>query len=278
MKSFIIILSLITINITSAQDLEQISNWQSYPVPKDIDSLKEMFKIGFEVKSFNKNDKPVNVLQKAEEEIYYYLYLQDNNVFASSKKPQFSYELILPFKINDNFYNEMCIYRNFKFVKVEDGYLCGTDAGEFGGCLSWLSLNGDTCYRISRQNIKQFVTYNNRYFASQGLSHRGLDYGSIIEVYNVNNNWYEKEYFNTQSEPEFISLDFQNNLIIINSYSFFRLKEDLSIDSLGSQKFWKEHNHATSMVLKNNIVYVGFKNFVYQYDLISKSECILRKN
>jgi len=56
MKWVVLILSLIAINIASAQDFEQISKWKSYPVPVDIDTLKEMFKMDIEVITFGKSN------------------------------------------------------------------------------------------------------------------------------------------------------------------------------------------------------------------------------
>jgi len=42
-------------------------------------------------------------------------------------------------------------------LEVEDGYLVGFHGGEFGGDLYWFSKNGQKKYKISGDNIVQFI-------------------------------------------------------------------------------------------------------------------------
>ena len=75
-----------------------------------------------------------------------------------------------------------------------------------------------------------------------------------------------------------MSLDSQNNIIVLNRNSLLKVNNDLFVDSLGNQFFWNNHFNPKSLLIDNNIIYVSFRNFVYKYDLISKYESILRRN
>ena len=60
-------------------------------------------------------------------------------------------------------------------LKVDDGWLIGRDAGEWGGDLYRYSNEGKQNYKISNQQILGFLKSKETIFAITGISHMSFD-------------------------------------------------------------------------------------------------------
>jgi hypothetical protein len=76
-----------------------------------------------------------------------------------------------------------------RFVEVADGFLVGYNKGEWGGKLYWFSRDGKARYRISDHQVTGFFRHGTDLFAFEGMSHMGLDYGSMIKVEKLRGKW-----------------------------------------------------------------------------------------
>ncbi len=65
--------------------------------------------------------------------------------------------------------------------RVSDGWVLGTDSGEFGGSAWWVGADG-TAHRLVSNNILGAVRLNGVLYLLQGLSHMGSDQGAMLEV------------------------------------------------------------------------------------------------
>lgn len=65
--------------------------------------------------------------------------------------------------------------------RVSDGWLLGTDSGEFGGTAWWVGADG-TAHRLVSDNILGAVRLNGVLYLLQGLSHMGSDQGAMLKV------------------------------------------------------------------------------------------------
>ena len=69
-----------------------------------------------------------------------------------------------------------------RFVRsVEDGWLVGYGAGEFGGSLWWIGHNGERRY-LSEMSVRGIVEVGGRIFVISGLAHAGTRTGRLFEA------------------------------------------------------------------------------------------------
>lgn len=65
--------------------------------------------------------------------------------------------------------------------RVADGWVLGTDMGEFGGTAWWVGADG-TAHRLVSNNILGAVRLGETLYLLQGLSHMGADQGAMLQV------------------------------------------------------------------------------------------------
>ncbi|WCT11735.1 hypothetical protein [Mucilaginibacter jinjuensis] len=161
-------------------------------------------------------------------------------------------------------------------LKVDDGYLVGFFAGEWGGCLYWFSNDGKQQYKISDDEIVQFVKRNNKNYAIQGVAHMGMSEGSIIDIERINGKWQASQYLKLPTAAAAIAVDAQDNFVIVTSKSLLKIDTAKSIIPLVEKGIWNAL-YPTSIVIKNNLAYVGMSKGIFKYDLnTGKQEWLLK--
>ncbi|WP_346838702.1 hypothetical protein [Microbulbifer sp. SAOS-129_SWC] len=70
-------------------------------------------------------------------------------------------------------------------LPVEDGWLLGSDRGEWGGNLVLKSNKGET-KKLLEANIENIYVFSYGYIATAGLSHLGMNQGSAVSSNNCN--------------------------------------------------------------------------------------------
>lgn len=76
-----------------------------------------------------------------------------------------------------------------KALRVDGGWLVGSDRGEWGGELVFVSDDGNAHY-ILRDNIEDIYRLGDRYVATTGLAHLTMNSGAIFELYqNPDGEW-----------------------------------------------------------------------------------------
>lgn len=239
-KYFLIIISCFICTACCAQDdTTLLANWKNYPVPGTIEPLVAGKPCPTEWTVFFRNDT-IRVIA------------------TKNYKPS-----ELPFKITlqDDLFSSN---GNISFLKVDDGYLVGFNNGEFGGNLFWFSPNGKKHYNImSGGQIVQIIERNSKIYAIQGFQ----SFGSIINIQKENNVWVAKQHLDLPDGPEIVALDSQQDFIIIASTSMLKVNKTMNICKLIDTAIWSHRANANSIIIKNNIVYVGLFGGVFQYDL-----------
>ena len=173
-------------------------------------------------------------------------------------------------------------------IEVEDGYLVGFNRGEWGGELYWFSKDGKERYEISDHHIVQFIERDNKIYAIEGLVHISITGGSIIEIEKQNRRWIAKEYLKFPTAPRVIQLDSKDNFIVVTfgtNWSFkiegieviakpglFSIDREANIDTLVEDGIWGDYLYPSSMIIQNDVVYIGMRKGVYKFDLTTKSD------
>jgi hypothetical protein len=250
MKHLGIILSFFLTTSCYCQDeLSLVSNWRHFAIPLNQDSLE---RYGFDLLG------------------EWRVFIKDNEVVAT-KNRYFALDS-LPFKIIPSEGEQNKIGGRQSFLKVDDGYLVGFYRGEWGGNLFWFSEDGSTKYEISNHEIVNFIKRNGKIYAIEGLAHLRSSRGSIIEIRKINNQWTASEYIKLPSAPDGVDIDNENNLIIITSESLLAVTPDSKIKFLIEEGIWNSGLYPTSLIIKNNVAFMGMRKGVFKYNLTTKKQ------
>ena len=85
-------------------------------------------------------------------------------------------------------------------LKYEDGWLVGTDSGEWGGELAFIDKDKNM-QLILKDNIEDIYKLENRYFVVAGLSHMILSRGTIYELFDQDGDWTYKKIHSLPAAP-----------------------------------------------------------------------------
>lgn len=247
-------------------DMSFLKKWKSYPVPTNKDTLHSY--------NWSMND--------------WFVYVENGDLKVVKRqvyceKP----ESKLPFKIkqsNSNLINISAPLAGLiDALRVNDGYLVGFNRGEWGGELYWFSKKGRKKYEISKHQIVQFIKRDNKIYAIQGLSHLTRTRGSIIEIKKKRGKWVAEQYVSL-SAPDAVQLDSKGNFIVVTSGTSLgytptsnNASELLSIDkkakteTLVKDAMWWGL-YPSSMVIQNDVVYIGMRKGVYKFNLVTKKD------
>ncbi|MBS1532344.1 MAG: hypothetical protein JSU01_18730 [Bacteroidetes bacterium] len=255
MRHILIIIALFSFTSCYSQtDKSVVDNWHSCPVPANRDTLYKY--------NSSPNDWVVSI--------------KDGNVHAEKQSRYFTPNT-LPFKIDPKLRRKSFYRGKICIIHAGDGYLVGNDRGEWGGDLYWFSNDGKKYYKVSDDEVKQFVTRDNQIFAIQGLAHLGLSEGSIIRIEKINMKWVAKEYLKLPTAPEAVVLDKNKNFIIITSKSLLKIDSLSHLEFLIEKGMWY-YLYPTSMVIKDNVVYSGMRAGIFKYDLSTGEQKWLMDN
>lgn len=245
----LLILLLISSSVFGQTNKTLLKNWKSYTVPTNEDTLYKY--------NSDSND--------------WVIYL-DSNEINVDKGGKYSIDSKLPFDILPSKTEQYKLRGKRSVIQVEDGYLVGFYRGEWGGNLYWFSKDGKDKYEISGHEIVQFIKRDGKIYAIEGLAHLSMSQGSIIEMEKNNGKWTTKEYLKLPSAPDAVQLDNKKNFVIVTSSSLFSIDTKANMDTLVRVGMWDGYLYPSSMVIQNDIVYIGMRKGVYKFDLATKKD------
>ncbi len=223
-------------------DKSLLENWQNHPISTNQDTLQKFNYSLDEWQVFSKNDTIRVVKYKHNTERSY-----------------------LPTKIKLPEDNDSKM--DISVLKVTDGFLIGFYRGEWGGYLCWYSADGKHHYKISDDEIVQFIKRDEKYYAIQGLAHLGMSEGSVVNIYKEGGRWKSKQYIKLPKAPAAICVDKNNDFIIITSESLLQIESTNKVTTLIENGLWSNGLYPNSVVIKNNILYSGMRAGIFKYNL-----------
>ncbi|MDR2148790.1 MAG: hypothetical protein LBE91_20305 [Tannerella sp.] len=278
MKTTIIILTLFTVSLLAfgQENVLFLKNWNTYPIPENI-------------MGYNSADKE------------WVVYLDSNEVRAVNDR-SYTYRRNfankkLPFEIEQLGVSDV--------IQVTDGYLVAFDRGEWGGGLFWYSKNGkkndEIVNSMFSSPVVQFVKRDNRIYAITGLAHLGMSFGNIIEIKREREKWILEEFVKLPDAPNTIQLDSKDNMLVFTCSGLYSIDREANLDTLAIKirrpivpiieielpndtlriektpikryPNWEwGFLYPNSMVIQNDVVYVGMRGGVYKFDLATKKE------
>lgn len=177
---------------------------------------------------------------------------------------------------------------------VQDGYLIGFDAGEFGGAAWWFSRYGRSRTKLTvpppsgddyyPENVHGFVPFGPDYLAFQGLAHMGIDEGRVIRVARASTGgWAATPFATLPDSPDAALAETENSWLFVSSSGIWRINAEARVSSV-----WRPDEGSLSYPSSmergpNGEVYVGMRHFIarlspsaadpYEVDLLVPPTC-----
>ena len=177
---------------------------------------------------------------------------------------------------------------------VQDGYLIGFDAGEFGGAAWWFSRYGRSRTKLTvpppsgadyyPENVHGFVPFGPDYLAFQGLAHMGIDEGRVIRVARASTGgWSATPFATLPDSPDAALVETENSWLFVSSSGIWRIDAEARLSTV-----WRPEKGSLSYPSSmergpNGEVYVGMRHFIarlspsadkpYQVDLLVPPTC-----
>ena len=124
----------------------------------------------------------------------------------------------------------------YRFKKVDDGWLVAFNQGEFGAELWWFSKNGQSSYKISNDQVKQFIATDRGIYAIQGLAHMSSRRGSLIKIEKGKDRWLSILEADFKGSPSVILRMHDNAFIVVLTNSLVRMDAEFTV-----KKLWTIH-------------------------------------
>ncbi len=231
----------------------KVKSWKSHPVPTDPDTI------------YNYNSDPND----------WSVYLEKGDVYVVAETG-YTAKGRLPFKVAVPQGAGKILAGERTVLKVEDGYLVGFDRGEWGGDLYWFSDDGKQYYKISNDQVVGFSVRDAKFYAIQGLAHLNTSEGSLIEIKKDNGKWSSSTYLALSTAPSAIGLDSKDNFVVVTSSDLLSIDTNKKINTLISKGMWDVYLYPNSLVVDNDVLFIGMRAGVFKYNLLTKKKEWLR--
>jgi len=148
-------------------------------------------------------------------------------------------------------------------LQTSDGWLIGSDAGEFGGGLWWFSRDGGETRKLLSENVKAIYETPKGIIVLTGLAHLSLNDGGVYTFSATQDEVKIKWLVPIGRSPEASSLDGNGNILIATTDSVLRLTFDGKIETLYEPK--ETLVYPTSVeVDRTGTISVGMRFFILQ--------------
>ncbi|WMI69170.1 hypothetical protein [Mangrovimonas sp. YM274] len=186
----------------------------------------------------------------------------------------------LPFVIND-----IGGLGGYKYVKkVSNGYLIGSNGGEFGGGLKFVALNKGYSYNIKTlgsengdrpvgavnqiesgalygyrsRNIYSIFEFNGKLYATEGMSHLAYDKGAIIEIFNDNDKWCYRHVSEFIEAPR-VTFKYKDSLYVITGQYILKLDKAINTTQVLRAPFYWGLLYPSSAFVNNTDMYIAMR-------------------
>ncbi len=152
-------------------------------------------------------------------------------------------------------------------IRVEDGWLVGFNAAEWGGSLWWYSLDGRQQYKISDDQIVQFVKMSDGLFALEGLAHLSLSEGKVIKLSKngPNSSWNSSLWVELPQAPDAGVVHKDGSLIIVTTSGLVRVIKQRKVETLLEKTFWWGMYPNSVLIDTNNFVFIGMRQGILKW-------------
>jgi len=149
-------------------------------------------------------------------------------------------------------------------IKVDDGWLVGFNAGEFGAGLWWFSPDGKDRYRISDDHVVEFFPLASQVTALIGIEHGGVSEGDVIRFSrNEEKRWVTERLVDLGERP-YAAIKIADGTLLVATHTRL-IKVNLSTNNANNiicKAFW-EGLYPNSIALSDSgAIFIGMRHGV----------------
>jgi hypothetical protein len=168
-------------------------------------------------------------------------------------------EAALPFTIPRDDIPTLELGRS-SFARVDDGWLAGFDAGEWGGALLWFDPSGKRHYIISYDQVCGFIESGAGLLALEGLCHLGVNRGQLLVLKRAENSrWGVARFVDLEAQPEVACVDKHGAVLVATTASLLRVTPDRRIQSIVDRAFWEGLSPNSMVSDSSGTIYLGMR-------------------
>jgi hypothetical protein len=148
--------------------------------------------------------------------------------------------------------------------RVEDGWLVGSDSGEWGGSLSWYSADGGESYGVPNGGqVRFFLETSRGLLAFAGLDHLGTSEGKalLVKRANATQRWSAELFANLPEAPYAAVSDTERSFLLVTSSQLLHIALEGQTKVLMQNAFW-DGLYPNSAVMDAAGLYIGMRHGV----------------
>lgn len=169
----------------------------------------------------------------------------------------------LPFEITEDSSEESGLAGDRYAEKVDDGWLVGFDAGEWGGALWWFSEDGRIRKELTHENIVGFVRLPAGIFALAGLMHLQDWGGKVLRVEkDKSDSWKATQFADLTSAPVASVVESPKSLLVLTWARLVRVNMSSGVVEEISMTSYKNLDPNSIVVGTTGTIFVGMRHFV----------------
>lgn len=153
---------------------------------------------------------------------------------------------------------------------VEDGYLVGFDAGEFGGSAWWFSGKGDRWQKLTLragsyfpENVHAFAVLGKDVLAFEGLTHMFTNHGRIVRLHHGSDgDWHASLFANLSACPRAVLQLSERTWLFATTTGVFTIDAEARARALWEPR--GVHLYYPNSLVRDEAgtVYMGMRSFV----------------
>jgi hypothetical protein len=147
-------------------------------------------------------------------------------------------------------------------IRVNDGWLTGEDAGEFGGGLWWSSADRRQKKKLSNENVIGFVNSSKGVLAFTGLSHMGYDRGMVLRITGGPGSQRKAvELADLGWAPSAFVSESPDSVLVLTTDGITRVNTSGAVEQLYRTRY--HLLYPTSMTLSSSgVIHIGMRHFI----------------
>jgi hypothetical protein len=149
-------------------------------------------------------------------------------------------------------------------IKVVDGWLVSYNPEDGGGSLWWYGADGRQGYKVSNDQIRQFLPARRGLFALEGLEQVKESRGQIVQLQrNAQGQWTSTRFFDLERAPE-VGMVESGGFLVCTIDSLVRVSLDKTQTVLLPNAFWTGLSPRSIAVSERGDIYLGMRHGVAQ--------------
>jgi hypothetical protein len=147
-------------------------------------------------------------------------------------------------------------------IRVEDGWLVGLNAGEFGGALWWFGSDGKSSKRLGDENVVGFAESSKGVLALAGLAHMDSDSGKVFRITDgESGNRKVEALADLGAAPRAFAVESQDSLLIVTTRGIVRVRSSGAVEQLLTTNYGLLYPNSMT-VSPSGVVYIGMRHFI----------------